>query len=69
MIHIDTHDMIVAALTDPIAADRVRRVLRSLLRQYRFRCRSVKQIKRKKENVKSKQITADVREQDCAVCP
>lgn len=46
---IDSYELIIEALRDPIAVDvRLRHVLKSLLRQYRFRCKSVKRVDSKK---------------------
>ena len=45
MIRIDSYELIIVALRDPVAADvRLRRVLKSLLRTYRFRCKSVRPV-------------------------
>jgi hypothetical protein len=55
MIRVDSYELVLVALSDPTAADvRIQRVLKSLLRTYRFRCKSIKRVKAetKKKRVK-----------------
>lgn len=45
MTQIDSFELVLVALRDPVAADiRLRRALKGLLRRYRFQCTSVKSL-------------------------
>jgi hypothetical protein len=54
MIRVDTYELVLVALKDPVAANiRLRRVLKSLLRTYRFKCKSIKRVEIKTGGQKS----------------
>ncbi len=55
------YELILTPLKSEIPADvRLRHVLKSLLRQYRFRCRSIKPVEMKKTKQKAVKVSSGV---------